>query len=888
MEIQIDNKLQQCWNFVGEYMDSAIWRDSHRTEVILPGHHELLFDSNSYFSLPSGYVVYVNDEKTLFLVIMFKGSSFLAKTLVSPPDLRQMYSGSDFDKLEVTGAKYQRSDGCMWTLVSPGKISLVVFGKDLSVLSPAELELCSSASHIIDVKDTSRVSTPVKSLPPSVEDDQESIGYVLPGSTSRRIVRITVVNNFKECFVFDGDAISSGKWRIRPDTVAGNGETTTIELCGEAGSITASILGCCWFVSQDSKRYFLSFGFDNKPMSTSLFGAWAGKPPFDLQRCVGKLTSEVKESPGVKWEITSRPMSKKLYVNLTVGSELERYDPVDYPPSKTSTPEAQVVLPTVDEQPVESMAIVPVGSTDIEAMRAKEAESAITEALNKSRPKNALAGLGSGLKYVGGGLVAGAAALVSAPVIGAKEEGGIGFLKGLGKGLGGFVGLTVAGAAVGVTQVVRGVANTPEAIAKGSKRDYKWDKEKGEWIKDVYVLRDLVDEADREEAMSDDEEREERRRGENNGGMSAQVKETIYYDVLEVPVTATTQDIKKAYYKKAVSVHPDKNPSPEANKQFQQLSQAYQVLSDPEKRKKYDLSGAEKMENGQPLPEDIDVSVFLAGLFGSLKFEPYVGELSLSGLAKNLMKSKAGDEVPVDAALKRRQRRRIVFCARNLRDKLDVWVSDREESKFVRMMYLEAMELVKASFGIELVRTLGWVYSYVADKFLAEQKGQYMSKKWASWKSTGRNYSNMASMASNMTKSVIAVNKFSNNQPEGQEVTQNQMRDFLNSTLPLLLETALGMVRMDVEETAKAAAKMVLKDVGVCWQLRLRRGYAMRRLGRIFEEVALTYGGETEIGKLTGEQAVRRLEEAFVASVQEVDARRDSSPKARTSPKREA
>jgi curved DNA-binding protein CbpA len=898
MQIEIENKLppgNQCWNFVGEYMETALWRDSHRMEVILPGKHLLEFESNSYFSPPSGYLIYVSDDQSLFLIIMFKSSSFLARTVSSPPDLRAVFSSSDFGNVELVPGRVQRSDGCYWSLGSTDsspRIQLAVFGKDLSVLSPREVAVCSEAEFLPIYKDDSRVSTPMQSSSAeSPQDDQESLGYVVPGSKARRIVRITVTNKFKESFVFDGDWMSSGKWRIRPDTIPGKNCVSVLELVGDAGSITASIIGCCWFVSQDSKRHYLSLAFDNRPFTTSLFEGWAGKPPFDLKKRAGKMSSSNPPNvAGIAWEITSKKTSKKLYVNLTINDSLEAYDPSDYPPSKVTTPEESpqpVPAPAVDQ-----LALVPVpenGSVVKAPLSAEqEAESMITDALNKSRPKNAIAGLGSGLKYMGGGIVAGAAALVSAPVIGAKEEGGLGFLKGVAKGVGGFVGLTVAGAAVGVTQVVRGVANTPEAINKGTRRDYKWDKEKGEWIKDVYVLRDLVDDAVREEAASDDEERAQRggsaaAAGSTNG--SVEVKETLYYDVLGVAPTATTQDIKKAYYKKAVVVHPDKNPGPEANKEFQQLSQAYQVLSDPETRRQYDVSGSKKFEDGsQKGPEDLDISIFFSGLFGSLKFESYVGELSLSGLAKNMMRDHGGPTpegvdlsaggAPSGPAMKRRQKRRVIFCARNLRDKLDSWVSDRNEATFVRNMYLEAMDMVKASFGPQLLRTLAWVYTYTAEKFLAEQKGQFVTRKWASWKNTGRSYSNMASMASNMTKSVIAVNKFANKTEEAPN--QEQVKEFLESTLPLLLDTAWSMVQMDVEDTAKAAAKMVLKDVGVCWQLRMRRGYALRRLGRIFEEVALTYGGETEIGRLTGEQAVRRLEEAFVTTVRESDAR---SPK---------
>lgn len=65
-----------------------------------------------------------------------------------------------------------------------------------------------------------------------------------------------------------------------------------------------------------------------------------------------------------------------------------------------------------------------------------------------------------------------------------------------------------------------------------------------------------------------------------------------YYKVLEIPKTATEDEIKKAYRKLARKLHPDLNPNDkDAHKKFQQINEANEVLSDPEKRKKYDQYG---------------------------------------------------------------------------------------------------------------------------------------------------------------------------------------------------------------------------------------------------------------------------------------------------------
>jgi len=77
-----------------------------------------------------------------------------------------------------------------------------------------------------------------------------------------------------------------------------------------------------------------------------------------------------------------------------------------------------------------------------------------------------------------------------------------------------------------------------------------------------------------------------------------------YYEVLGVSKTSSTDEIKKQYRKLALKFHPDRNKSSDAGEHFKEISEAYAVLSDPEKKQLYDQHGHEGVD-GRYSSEDI-------------------------------------------------------------------------------------------------------------------------------------------------------------------------------------------------------------------------------------------------------------------------------------------
>ncbi len=120
-----------------------------------------------------------------------------------------------------------------------------------------------------------------------------------------------------------------------------------------------------------------------------------------------------------------------------------------------------------------------------------------------------------------------------------------------------------------------------------------------------------------------------------------------YYEILEVPKSAGVDEIKSAYRKLAMKYHPDRNPdNPEAEEKFKEATEAYEVLSDPQKRQRFDQYGHEGLRGGMDYSSYSDINDIFSrfgDIFGGGIFDDFFGGSSRRRSHKRDMGERGSD-----------------------------------------------------------------------------------------------------------------------------------------------------------------------------------------------------------------------------------------------------
>ncbi|TYH78120.1 hypothetical protein ES332_D04G203700v1 [Gossypium tomentosum] len=277
-------------------------------------------------------------------------------------------------------------------------------------------------------------------------------------------------------------------------------------------------------------------------------------------------------------------------------------------------------------------------------------------------------------------------------------------------------------------------------------------------------------------------------------------KDTSYYDILGVNVDASIPQIKKAYYLKARRVHPDKNPDdPKAADKFHALGEAYQVLTDPEKREAYDKRGKTRV-----IPDTmLDPTAVFGMLFGSDFFEDYVGQLAMATLS--------AIEVESDSLLDKEAHRK------KLEENVQAFQKQRED---------KLIEILKNRL----------------QPFVEGQTNEFIQ--WAN--SEARDLSKAGAV------SLIQIQDELRRLNQGADREENILKA-LEEKKDAMLQSLWQINVVDIESTLSNVCLEVLRDASVSEEVLVLRAKGMKKLGTIFQGAKSAYSRENSLRRVNVE-----------------------------------
>jgi curved DNA-binding protein CbpA len=438
--------------------------------------------------------------------------------------------------------------------------------------------------------------------------------------------------------------------------------------------------------------------------------------------------------------------------------------------------------------------------------------------------------------------------------------------------------------------MVRGVAAVPQQILAPRQGKW-WNENEGHWVltkmeEEAKILED-VPEDDSDLLGKIQDNLDASFKPSKGAAAGTEVVDMYYYETLEVTSDADQATLKRRYYQLARQYHPDKvgTDDKESADKFKDIAEAYQVLSDPELREKYNKDGRDGLSADKTSAAGgmgkMDSDMLFAFLFGSDLFYDYVGRLATATSAS------IGDspEVSVQDARKL-QKRRVTRLALNLITKTSPWISQvhagaADGGALEDGWKDEAIELSKASFGFELVTTIGKAYTLVAIMFEGSNEGGQglpNVSKWAAAQKANMDTKNAANKnkMETMKASIDMMKVQMKLKQKLADATTDEEKEQINielqeASVGILLRVLWTTTVVDITSTIYETCQMLFYDQSVDKETRKLRAKAIKALGKIWTETPDPDGGTKT------KDAKELYEEAAFAAMLETVKRKDAA-----------
>lgn len=416
------------------------------------------------------------------------------------------------------------------------------------------------------------------------------------------------------------------------------------------------------------------------------------------------------------------------------------------------------------------------------------------------RPKNILSGVKNTASNLFRSISYSIIGIIAIPVISTYKDGVIGFFKGISLGILGSLGIIVGGTFISISQIIRGIYFTPEFITEYYFKHKTWDNLKSVWIHyDLEEEKNLLN-------VSDQEFNNVFCLEFNNPRL---IKDNFYYQLLDVDCNASDEEIKRSYHRLCLKYHPDKdikNNDPEIKNLFNLIKNAYMILSDSQKRKKYDKYG----QDYNPDKKNLTTQDLFSLFFGSEKFFNFTGQLNLD-LILNAEEQYSKDFVEF------KQNKREIEITIYILDLIKTF--NLEDPNLFRLQVIKLRdELYKEETSQILLSIIAKsIDSYLNNKITFSLVSLLKSKK-----KTIKQYWIFLTL---IAKSYFIIQKNSEDENDNKKLSSKDIK--------VLTETIWNLVVFDIEKTLKNVIGRVFNQYDMDNREKQRRQVAMKILGDI-------------------------------------------------------